>query len=435
MTRPQKLKSVCFKCKVSKWATDFKEGCYSELSSMSVCLFCDLKEEIEVLKTKDRENNRIIQDLRTQILEMKKYLDRDNTKQGESEGSSVDQRYRVLDEICLENRKDIIETGQQVVEIRKEIASLKDRNSFQVVKGRKFEAKDRKESIPLRNRFLVLEDELEKNEDDDELNEKDICTYVIGTSIVGEQKFHFGMKNNRQRERRIVKSFPGCKVKKVMHEVNALKVKNKKVCVIASAGGNDLFKKHNEVGHSEPLIKDLKNLVDALSNKSKKGILIGILPRRYVSHYANCEAIAINDQISKYCTDKNVNFVDAWNIFYGNWHFFNRDGIHLNRYGHRKLSEIMKLGYDRVKSFSCESTELAVQPQEKITEANPTVSESNAAVVQSEAAAVDSAIAIINFDPSKVETNLSPADSENLEELRKLFDEPDPTPNFDGFPN
>ena len=95
----------------------------------------------------------------------------------------------------------------------------------------------------------------------------------------------------------------------------------------------------------------------------------------------------------------------------------------------------MQLGYDKIKSFSCESMELAAQPQEKITEANPTVSESNAAIVQSEAAAVDSAIAIINFDPSKVETNLSPADSENLEELRKLFDEPDPTPNFDGFPN
>ena len=88
-----------------------------------------------------------------------------------------------------------------------------------------------------------------------------------------------------------------------------------------------------------------------------------------------------------------------------------------------------------IKCFSCESMELAAQPLEKITEPNPAVSESNAAVVQSEAAAVDSAIAIINFDPSKVETNLSPADSENLEELKKSFEEPDPTPNFDGFPN
>ena len=95
----------------------------------------------------------------------------------------------------------------------------------------------------------------------------------------------------------------------------------------------------------------------------------------------------------------------------------------------------MQLGYDKVKSLSCESTELAVQPQEKITEPNPAVSESNAAVVQSEATAVDSVIAIKKLDPSKVETKLSPADSENLEELKRLFEEPDHTPNFDGFPN
>ena len=435
MVGAQKLKSVCFKCNVSKWAVDFKEGCYSELSSKSVCLFCDLKGEIEILKNKDIENNRIIQDLVSQISVMKKQLDRVNKKQDESKPSNVDQHYGVLNEICRENRKDIIETGQQVVEIREEIASLKDIDEFRLVRGKKLKVKDRKESIPLRNKFSILDDELEKIEDDDELNEKDIGTYVIGTSIVGEQKFHFGMKNKKQRERRIVKSYPGCKIKKVVQEVNALKVKNKKVCVIASAGGNDLFRKHNEVGHSEPLIKELKNLVDALANKSKKGILIGIMPRRYVSHYANCEAVAINSQINKYCTERNVNFVDAWNIFYGNWHFFNRDGIHLNRYGHRKLSEIMHQGYDKVKSYSWESTELAVQPQKKITEANPVVSESDAAVVQSEADTVESVLTIEKLDPSGVETELTHADSENLQGLETLFAEHDDTSNFEGFPN
>lgn len=422
MTGAQKLKRVCFKCNVSKWAVDFKEGCYSKLSSTSVCLFCDMKKEIEELKTKDDEKNRTIKDLVNQISVMKKQLDSVMIKKGENEESSVDQCYEVLNEICKENRIDIIETGQQVVEMRKEIASLRDRDEFRVVKGKQLKIKNKKESIPLKNKFSVLEDELEKNEDGDKLNEKDIGTYVIGTSIVREQKFHFGMKNNRQRERRIVKSYPGCKVKKVIQEVNALKVKNKKVCVIASAGGNDLFGKNNEVGHSEPLIKDLKDLVDALENKSKKGILVGILPRRYASHYANCEAIAINEKIGKYCTEKKVNFVDAWNIFYGNWHFFNRDGVHLNRYGHRKLSELMHKGYEKV------------QAQETITEAKPAVSESKTAVVQSETAIVDSENTSIKLDPSEVETTRSRADSETFD-LETLFMEPDHTASFEGFPN
>lgn len=428
MTGARKLKSVCFKCKVNKWAVDFRKGCYSQLSSLSVCLACEQNEkillqtkEIELLKTRDSEKDKKIEDLEKQVLKMKQLLEKINCKKEESAASNIEELIKILnakvanienriDITYKENREDIVETGQQVVEIRKEIASIKDKNDFRVVKGRKSKMTDRKESIPLVNKFAVLKDE-------NEIDEKDIGTYVIGTSIVREQKFHFGMKNNRQRERRIVKSFPGCKVKKVIQEVNALKVKNKKVCVIANAGGNDLFGKNNEVGQSEPIIKDLKNLVDSLANKSKKGMLIGILPRRYASHYGICEAIAINDQISKYCVERNVNFVDVWNIFYGHWHFFNKDGIHLNNYGHRKLSELMHQGYDKVKGHSCDSATPSVQPPEvkKVEETEPSQKKSEKSYVE-------------------IEKPLTDLGNSNLE-LEMLFREDEQLSNFEGFPN
>ena len=65
MTCPEKFKSTCFKCKIQKWAVDFKEGSYSKLSSTSICLSCEQgalieaqKKEIDMLKAKEKENDK-----------------------------------------------------------------------------------------------------------------------------------------------------------------------------------------------------------------------------------------------------------------------------------------------------------------------------------------------------------------------------------------
>ena len=351
MTGAEKLKSLCFKCKINKWAVDFKEGSYSKLSSTSVCLSCQQgeliaaqKKEIDLLKAKNTEYTNKIKKLEDSIKKIETALKGGVKNQTGNEASSknqptnMDEKIKALENAVKEDRDEIVETGKQVVEIRNEISWIKT-NGKKSTKG-----KQEQQSITLSNRFEALDDEVS---DSVEPEETEIDSYVIGDSIVREQVYHFAMRNNRQRKSRIVKSYSGCKAKKVVEEVNSIDTKNKNVCIIANADGNDLYKKGNKVGNSEPLLEDLKSLVNSVANKTSRGILMGILPRRYASYYATSKAIALNERISEFCQKKKVDFVDPWKMFYGKWQFFRSDGIHLNERGHRKLGEILWQAYDR----------------------------------------------------------------------------------------
>ena len=343
MPGPEKLKSVCFKCKVNRWIVDYKEACLSRISSTSVCLFCEQaalideqKMEIERLRTKEQERDDRIRKLEEYISKIEKLIPKPSNA---LDVKVVDRKVEELRKVITENRDEIVESGKQVVEIREEIASFKDNANFQVVKGRKLsKVNDRDKGITIANRFAVLEDEGDVTE---------VEAYVIGDSIVREQKNHFALKSKKRRK---VQSYPGCKAKKVVDEVNRLEVQNKNTCIIANVGSNDLYLKRNEVGYTEPLVADLKRVVDTVADKTNRGILVGILPRAYASYYAMSKAIGINERLSKYCKQKKVDFIDVWKIFVGKWHYFRKDGIHLNEAGHRKLGEILCREYDRMKN-------------------------------------------------------------------------------------
>ena len=383
MPGAEKLKSLCFKCGINKWIVDFKQGSYSEISATSVCLFCEQaalieaqKKEIDRLKTREQERDDRIRKLEEYISKIEKLISKERgEKQAESEAANldkpstnldvkvVDRKVEELRKFTIESRDEIVETGRQVIEIREEIAAFKDNGNFRVVKGKKSpKVNDREQGITLANRFEALEDEADSTE---------VEAYVIGDSIVREQQNHFAMKNKRRRK---VQSYSGCKAKKVRDEVDALKVPNKNICIIANAGSNDLYLKGNEVGNTEPLVEDLKNLVNSVADKTDRGILIGIMPRVYASYYAMSKAIGINERLSKYCDQKKVDFIDVWKIFVGKRQYFTRDGIHLNELGHRKLGEILCQEYNRMKNkvnLSPRTPELSpAQVQESLEEEN-----------------------------------------------------------------
>ena len=345
-----KLKSECFKCKVMKWVTDFKEGRYSMISSTSVCLSCEQaakieaqKKEIDRLKAREQEKDDRIKRLEEQLCRIEKLIPKEGgkgvaAKSGETSYNLAD-KVKELSKAVKENRDDIVETGRQVVEVREQIASSKDTANFKTVKGKKStNISDKEQHINLTNRYAALVDEVDDTE---------IETYVIGDSIVREQTHHFAKKNTQKRK---IQSYSGCKAKKVIDEVKALKIRKKNTCIIANAGGNDLFLRGDHVGRTEPLIKDLTCLVDAVANKTDRGILMGIMPRVYASYFAMSKAIGINERIKKYCIQKKVEFIDVWDSFVGKRQFFRRDGIHLNEVGHRRLEEILTWEYEREKS-------------------------------------------------------------------------------------
>ena len=190
--------------------------------------------------------------------------------------------------------------------------------------------------VALTNRFSVLSQEE---------------TYLIGDSMVGgqtERFANFNKNKNKNKNKRKVKSFPGCGVNKVTEEVEKLEIQSRNSCVIAHVGSNDLYLRGGRVGNSEPIVKDMKRLVNKVSEKTNKGIVVGMLPRSYVSHFALSKAIAINERMKKYCDQKKVEFIDLWGMFVGKRHLFRKDGIHLSEAGQRKFREILNKECEKV---------------------------------------------------------------------------------------
>ena len=376
MTGAEKLKSVCFKCKVNKWIVDFKEAKAADISRTSTCLSCQMAERMEKLekenKSKDNamkdmekkinDGNNLLEKMENMISKLeKKVEDLEGMKSGTNvkglangEVRKKDEEVEQLSKIIKENRDTIIESGKEIVEIREEIVAMKNREEFQTVKGRKAAKGSRVEEvkgIKIRNRFAVLSQEE---------------TLLIGDSIVREQKDSFA---NMNKQKRTVKSFPGCKTKKVVEEVRKLKLQSKKSTVITHVGSNDLFLRGNKTGNSEEIVKDLMSLVDITAEKCNNGIIVGMLPRWYESHYALSKAIGINDRIKKYCTQKKVEFLDLWDTYKGKWQYFKEDGIHLSKPGHKKLGEILTRKCEELMS-STNST--ADDPPNTLTHKDPT---------------------------------------------------------------
>ena len=117
---------------------------------------------------------------------------------------------------------------------------------------------------------------------------------------------------------------------------------------MAHAGSNDLFLRGGKVGDTEPIVKDLETMVNAVAEKTDRGLVIGMLPRQYVKHYSLSKALGINERIMKYCEGSKVAFLDLWDSFMGKWHYFKKDGIQLNEIGQRKLGEILNKECERL---------------------------------------------------------------------------------------
>ena len=346
-----KLKSLCARCGINKWIVDFKEGCAANISSRSICLSCEQAEKIEVLEKAMREKDNEMRKMKDIISKLEKKIENlnktekrvDNVGSGEistinisnaeSSTESLKEKVEELSNIVKENRDTVVESGKEIVELRQDIAAMKSDREFQVVSGRRAARSVKSESwrgVTVTNRFAVLSQEE---------------TYLIGDSIVKEQTNNFANYNKSKRK---VISFPGSKTKKVAEEVEKLEIQSTNSCIIVHAGSNDLYLKGNRVGNSEPLVKDLKNLVDKVAEKTNKGIVVGLLPRTYVNHFSLSKAIAINGRIEKYCKQKEVGFLDLWEVFVGKRQFFKRDGIHLSEIGQRKFGEILNRECERV---------------------------------------------------------------------------------------
>ena len=331
------LKAICARCKTNKWCVDFKGGCIAKINSDSICLFCELTEKFEKQEKKIASQEKEIMELKKEIVDLRK-------EKGSAEEDRGNKEISTLKDAVRELINNSAETGQGLVEVRKELArlktdrvekpSLRTRNDFGSdgflkAKGRMV-AKPKKSLgketvIATSNSFSLLAEEEEE-------------TFLIGDSMVREQGRCFGMGNKGKRK---VRSFPGASARKVVEEVKKVEVKSKKSTVIVHTGSNDLYLRNKKVGQTEPIIDELTKVVDAIASKTENGMIVGVFPRLNASHYALSKAIRINDRISAVCHQKGVRFVNIWDTFVGNRDLFRRDGVHLNERGMRVLGDLL----------------------------------------------------------------------------------------------
>ena len=310
-----KLKHVCPECKTNKWIIDYKEGCAADLTRHSICLFCKQANEIEKLKK--------------EILELKNKIKETNSLLEDTRKTSKE----INDEV-VGNGKDIHEIRTQLAN-RRQIDSERIENKegkheqFLKATGRRVATKKPKPQPKVetatKNRFSLL-------------SEKEEETVLVGDSMVKDQGEHFGLKNQKKRK---VRSYPGATAKKIDEEVGNMKVENERTTIIVQASGNDLFLRNGTAGQTEPLVKQLEKTVTTVKKKTKSAIVIGILPRLNVSHYALSKAIGINDRLEVICQRNNVRFLNLWDTFYGNRNLFRRDGIHFSEEGRKRFGNMI----------------------------------------------------------------------------------------------
>lgn len=153
---------------------------------------------------------------------------------------------------------------------------------------------------------------------------------VLGDSII----------RNVEAEHMMVQCFPGIRTEQLQRVMENRELGSPDTVVI-HVGTNDLRRTAN----LDYVMGDVYNLVNKAKTKFPKSklVLSGVLRRRDVSWR---RIGAINSRYDWIAKTLGVTFVDP-NSWVENWDF-GRDGVHMNRSGTRRLSEL----YSRVCGFS-----------------------------------------------------------------------------------
>ena len=316
-----KLKHICPDCNLNKWVIDYKEGCASELTRTSICLFCQQAKEIEKVR---KEN----QDLKKQIKDM----------------------FSAISELRMNNKnlnEEVVENGRDIYDIRTKLTGEANNNTgartiknitivgtpredpFREATGRRLATRKPKHQpqleTPTSNRFSLLSEVEEE-------------TVLIGDSTVRDQGKHFCARNQRKRQ---VQSYPGAKTSNIKEVVGTLNPKNSKAIIIVQASGNDLFQRRVNVGETEPVVKQLASTVKAVREKTVNGILVGLLPRPNTSHYALSKAIGINTRLESICKQNGVKFLNLWDEFIGNKKLYQGGGNQFSEQGKKVFGNLL----------------------------------------------------------------------------------------------
>ena len=340
---PGARKYACGKCGVLRWTEQFGGVSVTNLNPSSVCDLC----KMEVSFSKQFE------ELRAHFL---------------SQVSDLQNRYEArLSKLEEENRSLRI-GGSSVISAPVMEQAEKKKNK----KKRKKKKKNNKGEDTLRNRQTEDSQKVGKKEKNRQIEEKKVSkkkkkknrksrvedrkemtgraettpkvvVKVFGDSLVrGLAGPLTGPKRSAS-----VACLPGKGNLHIRKEVEKSLLKKEEVAVIA-VSGNDLYKRDRSVGSTEKIISDVMGAVDDAKLKTKRVVVVGMLPRRGYSDAAYSKNVGINNRIRDLCIPEGVLFTDPYSAFYGMGDLFARDGVHQNVKGRDKLVDVIRDACDRM---------------------------------------------------------------------------------------
>ena len=157
-------------------------------------------------------------------------------------------------------------------------------------------------------------------------------TLLVGSSILK------GIKAKELKPNTTVRSFPGATTETLKEKLCAYNLDNCKT-IIVHVGGNDA----DDSKDLETFCDDFISLLESLTDKDRRIIVSGLLPRK------NIDLKPYNEKLKSLCEKMNIDFTNNFDSFlFASGEipaaYFARDKIHLNVNGTRKfLSNIDKI--------------------------------------------------------------------------------------------
>ena len=380
------VKHTCFQCKKKVWCSDFREGAAANLSSLSVCMFCQLaaadtkirqrqvEEAAKLESTKQAlfasmdglrrefEAKMAALEARITALETQPAVQQDsasapsvpsNPEPGRERFAGLDGSLQALGKrvASLEKARasptvaaGASKTFAQVVASSKKKSSTPQSSSASLARPSggppPVVHQQKVAAAPVAQQGKKKKSRAKGGQEPTIAHD----TLLIGDSLVGGQTAtHFASKRRSNK----VSYFPGARVQRLTREIAKLEVDRDSTLVI-SVGGNDLFMRDGRCGSSQKLLKDYTALLGAAKRITNRVVVVGLLPRCNTWRCNDAaawrhfnEALRVNEGLSALCRTFSLRFLNPWGAFYGRDAFFLRDGIHFSGRGSRKFADLV----------------------------------------------------------------------------------------------
>ena len=391
---PKQRKFTCSSCNVYRWCEDFSGRSASELDDSSVCDFCRLEARFEErfarLLEADcslKEENKL---LREEVNLLKGEVDRlqglkDVEKQERSlapdrtTGSKLkkkkgkkSKKKPQIDENGLNENGTVENVGTQLPQSKKKKKKTnKKKKNSKIVNGTvenvgtqlaqtKKKKKNKKKTNKKKKNAKIEKDTKKevtanaraksKNWESTEPKKtggKDskggrLADTCQGVAIIGDSQAR-GLQplmDARLPTGVTVRSLPGKGNVAIRREAEKSSISDSNV-VALMVSGNDLYRRYGRVGSTEEIISEVMGAVDDCGLKTRRRVVVGMLPRRGASCTALSKNISINRRLGDLCTAEGVFFVDPYKVFYGQNRLYSWDGVHLSLRGKAVLSNML----------------------------------------------------------------------------------------------